>query len=195
MDWKQFFASVIGALGWPVVMLFGLLVFRKPLTHVIFQIKRVKAAGVDLEMQEKIEEVADAAKAVANEKGIEAPLPNALDSTMIALAEISPESAVVRAFKDLEAVILELRAVLPDLKPHRNVFETLKAARDQGFISSSVIALYQTLRGARNAAAHEKGEEELNTDEALDLMRQMKLLEHILRPVIAQLRVKQTPKT
>src|SRR5262249_34503825 len=150
----------------------------KPLTHLLFQIKRLKAAGLDLEMSEKIEEVADAAKAVAKEKGVEAPDSDTLDSTIVKLAQISPESAVVRAFKDLEAVVLELRATLPDLKPHRNLYETLKAARDKGYIPTSVIVLFQSLRDARNAAAHEQGEEELDSGEALDVIRQMKLLEN-----------------
>jgi hypothetical protein len=85
-------------------------------------------------------------------------------------------------------VILQIRSRLPDDKPHRNLNEVLQQLCAKNYISASVIELFLQLRKARNAAAHES-EEELSSGEAIELIRQVKLLEDLLKKVLDQIPV------
>lgn len=143
--------------------------------------------GLNVELSEKVEEALDAGKVVQTEKGLIPPDVVGLDPTLLQLAKAFPEAAVIQSFKELEALILQIRAKMPDDRPARNLYEVLKALEKLQFIPQSVVALFQSLREARNAAAHGKGEEGLSTSEALDLIGQIKLLQEVLRPVLDQL--------
>jgi hypothetical protein len=129
----------------------------------------------------------DAGEVVQAEKGIVAPDVTGLDPTLLQLAKSFPEAALIQSFKELEALILQIRERMPDARPYRNLYEVLKALEKLQYIPSSAVALFQSLREARNAAAHGKGEEELSSSEALELVRQIKLLQEVLRPVLDQL--------
>lgn len=187
MDWKQFLASVIGSLAWPAVVVSIVYIFKDRIRLLIGQIKKIGAGGVNVELSEKVEEALDAGQVVQAEKGLIAPDVIGLDPTLLQLAKSFPEAALIQSFKELEALILQIRARIPDDRPSRNLYEVLKALEKLQFIPQSAVALFQSLREARNAAAHGKGEEELTSSEALDLIRQIKLLQEVLRPVLDQL--------
>jgi len=187
MDWKQFFASVIGSVAWPAAAVAIVYVFKNQLRLLIGHIKKIGAAGVNVELSEKVEEAVDAGEVVQAEKGLVAPDVVGLDPTLLQLAKSFPEAALIQSFKELEALILKIRARMPDDRPARNLYEVLKALEKQQYIPQSAIALFQSLREARNAAAHGKGEGELSSSEALDLIRQIKLLQEVLIPVLDQL--------
>ena len=187
MDWKQFLASVIGSLAWPVAVVSIVYLFKDRIGFLIGQIRKIGAGGVNVELSEKVEEALDAGKVVQTEKGLVPPDVVGLDPALLQLAKSFPEAAVIQSFKELEALILQIRARMPDDRPARNLYEVLKALEKLQFIPQSVVALFQSLREARNAAAHGEGEEGLSTSEALDLIGQIKLLQEVLRPVLDQL--------
>lgn len=184
MDWKQFFASAIGALAWPVATVIIVLVFREQLRLLIRQIRKFGAGPVNVEISEKLEQVEAVGAAVQSERGVEAPDPS-LDRATLELVKSAPDMAFIKSFKQLEQVLLEIRAKLPDGKPYRNLYEVLRALEKQQYISGSVIALFQSLREARNAAAH--GTETLSSTEALEFIRQVRLLQGILESILEQL--------
>jgi hypothetical protein len=187
MDWKQFFASVVGSLAWPAAAIAIVYVFKDQLRLLIGHIKKIGAAGVNVELSEKVEEAVDAGEIVQVERGLIAPDVIGLDPTLLQLAKSFPEAALIQSFKELEALILQIRARIPDARPSRNLYEVLKALEKQEFIPQSAVALFQRLREARNAAAHIKGDEALSSSEALDLIRQVKLLQEVLRQALDQL--------
>lgn len=187
MDWKQFLASIVGSLAWPVAAVVVVYVFKDQLRLLIGRIKKVGAGGWNVELSEKVEEAVDAGKLVQAEKGIVAPDVIGLDPTLLQLAKSFPEAALIQSFKELEAQILEIRARLPDGRPYRNLYEVMKVLEKSQLIPASAVALFQRLREARNAAAQGKTEEELSSSEALDLIRQIKLLQTVLKPALDQL--------
>lgn len=187
MDWMQFLASVVGSVAWPAAALAIVYLFKDQLRLLIAHIKKIGAAGVNVELSEKVEEAVDAGEVVRAEKGLVAPDVVGLDPTLLQLVKSFPEAALIQSFKELEALILKLRAKMPDDRPARNLYEVLKALEKQQYIPQSAVVLFQSLREARNAAAHGKGEEELSSSEALDLIRQIKLLQEVLAPVLDQL--------
>jgi hypothetical protein len=187
MDWKQFLASVIRSLAWPVAAVIVVYVFKDQLRLLIGHIKKIGAGGVNVELSEKVEEAVDAGEVVQAEKGLVAPDVIGLDPTLLQLAKSFPEAALIQSFKELEALILQIRERMPDDRPARNLYEVLKALEKLRFIPQSAVTLFQSLREARNAAAHGKGEEALSSSGALDLIQQIKLLQEVLRPVLDQL--------
>jgi hypothetical protein len=187
MDWKQFIASVIGSLAWPVATVLIVYFFRDQIRRVIGHIRKIGAGSVNVELSEKIEEAVDAGQLVQVEKGLTPPDVVGLDPTLLQLVKSFPEAALIQSFKELEALILQIRGRMPDERPYRNLYEVMKALEKDKFIPQSAVTLFQSLRDARNAAAHGKGEEELSSSEALDLIRQIKLLQEVLRQVLDQL--------
>ena len=190
MDWKQFFASAIGSVAWPVAIAAIVYAFKDQLRILIVQIRKIGAAGVNVELSDKVGKAVDAGEVVQVEKGLVAPDVAGLDPTLLQLAKSFPEAALIQSFKELEALILKLRAKMPDDRPARNLNEVLKALERQEFIPRSAVTLFQSLREARNAAAHGGGEGELSSSEALELIQQIKLLQEVLHPVLEQLPLK-----
>jgi hypothetical protein len=186
MDWKQFFASIISALAWPMATVTIVLVFREPLRRIIRQIRKIGAGSWNVELSEKVEEAAAAGAAVQAEQGIESS-DSALDPTTLELVKSAPDVAIVQSFRQLEQVLLKIRDALPDGRSGRNLYEVLRALEKQQFIPASVIALFQSLREARNAAARGTGDDVLSSSDALEFIRQVKLLQGILVPVLKQL--------
>lgn len=190
MDWKQFFASIISSIAWPSVVLAIVWFFYPQLKHLLEQIKKFGAAGVNVEISERVEAVRDQAEKVEVEQAEISPAESSdeitLDPATLQLAKTFPEAAVLQAYKELEGVVLQIRARLPDDKPHRNLNEVLKYLFDQKFISASVVTLFQRLREARNTVAH-TSDEKITTGEALELVRQCKLLITLLWSITGQL--------
>jgi hypothetical protein len=187
VGWKQFIASIIGSVAWPLAVLTIAVIFRKPLTRVLSLIKKIGAAGVSVELAEQVAAVRDAGELVEAEEGTQPPDVIALDPAILQLAKTFPEAALVQAFKELEGVILQIRARLPDDKQHRTLNEVLKALAAKKYITDSVVALFQKVREARNTVAHARGEDEMSFGEAIELIRQIKLLQSLLMRVYSQL--------
>src|SRR5437660_1641891 len=127
MDWKQFSASVISSLAWPIALVAVVLIFRERLENLLKQVKKIGAGGVNLELSEQVAAVRDAGEVVEAEQNVPPPDINSLDPTIVQLAKAYPDVALVQVFKELEKTILEIRSCLPDNKPHRTLTEVLKA--------------------------------------------------------------------
>jgi len=187
LDWKQFVASVIGSLAWPLAGVTLAVIFKRQIREKLSQIKKFGAAGVNFEIAEQVKEVQKAGEAVELEQADEPRDAIVIDPELVLLAKSFPEAAVLQSFKGLEAVLLRIRQRLPDDKPHRNLNEVLKALADDSQISQNVITLFQSLRKARNTAAHAKDGESMAPGEAIELIGQMKNLQDLLETVLNKL--------
>jgi hypothetical protein len=174
-------ASVIGSLAWPSAILISLVIFRKPIARLIGQIKKVGAAGWNVELSGQIEDVREQAERVEAETKEPPADVVALDPAVLQLVQKFPEAAVLQEYKELESVILQIRARLPDNKPHRNLNEVLNYLNNAGMISGSVIGLFNTIRKARTAVAHT--DEKMTAGEAIELIRETRMLIGLLRTV------------
>jgi hypothetical protein len=187
LDWKQFFASIFGSLAWPLAVVILAAFFKDQIREKLAQIRKFGAAGVNFEIADQVKEVQKAGEAVELEQAGEPRDVTVLDPGLINLAKSFPEAAVLQSFKGVEAVLLRIRQRLPDDKPHRNLNEVLKALADESQISQNVIALFQSLRQARNTAAHAKDEKSMAPGEAIELIAQMKNLQDLLETVFKKL--------
>lgn len=187
MDILQFAASVIGAIAWPLAAVVIVFVFKEQLRHFLSQIRKFGAAGVNVELAEEVQQAQRAGEAVELERGDVPEHATVLDPALVNLAQSFPEAAVLQSFKGLEGTLLRIRQKLPDDKPHRNLNEVLKVLADENYISENVIMLFQSLRQARNTAAHAKDEAKMAPGEAIQLITQIKLLQDLLENVSAGL--------
>ncbi|WP_315772993.1 MULTISPECIES: DUF4145 domain-containing protein [unclassified Bradyrhizobium] len=186
MDWKQFFASLVGSLAWPVATVIILILFRPQVGRLLGQIKKLAAAGVNVDFADQLEKVTEQAKRVEAETKGPPPDVVVLDPTVLQLAQKFPEAAVLQEYKELESVLLQIRSRLPDNRPHRNLNEVLAQLNKAGLISGSVIGLFNTIRKARNAVAH-SNDEKMTPGEAIELVRETRMLIELLRAVLNKL--------
>ena len=187
MDWKQFVASIFSSLAWPIAIIVLAILFKNQIREKLAQIRKFGAAGVNFEIAEQVKEVQRAGEAVELEQTNGPRDAIELDPGLMILAKSFPEAAVLQSFKGIEAVLLRIRQRLPDNKPHRNLNEVLKALADDSQISQNVITLFQSLRQARNTAAHAKDEKSMAPGEAIELIEQMKVLQDLLESVLQKL--------
>jgi hypothetical protein len=187
MSYLQFIASLVSSLAWPVAGVIIVVVFKDQLRHILSQVRKFGAAGVNFEIADQIREIQRVGEAVELEQTDEPRSASALDPELTSLARSFPEAAVLQSFKSLEAVLLRIRQKLPGDKPHRNLSEVLSALVRDNQISPSVVSLFQSLRQARNTAAHGQGVEKLSQGEAVELIIQMKNLEDLLETVLNKL--------
>lgn len=180
MDWKQFFASIIGSIAWPSAIIGILIIFRVQVGRLISQIRKIGAGGVNVELAEQVEIVRSAGQVVEAEQVVN-PLSVELEPATLQLAKRFPVAAFTQSFKQLEGQILRIRSRMPEGNPHRGLLEVLQQLHAKDYISSSVVELFLQLRKARNAAMHGKDEEKLSPGEAVELIQQVKLLEDLLR--------------
>jgi hypothetical protein len=184
MNWLQFSASVIGSVIWPLAILVIVFIFREEVARLLKQAKKLGAAGISVELSERVAAARNSASIVQGEQDARAPETTKLDPITLELARTFPEAAVVQAYRELERVLQQIKAHLADGKPHRTSEEVVQALYDKGEISKSVVQLFEDLRQAKNSAAHAKGEDTLTRGEAMELAEQAKLLTGLLQKIL-----------
>lgn len=167
-----------GALAWPLIVAIVLLSFRKAITNLLPDLRRLKAgpSGVEMEWERKLEEVreeleASEAKLSPEDARIrmeeEASATDAIDvekrsagsflEEIDELAKVSPSAAVLESYRRLETVLRRaIRERHPDLPQRETSYVTrlIQIARDDGLILKEEDAALQDLRIMRNNLAH-----------------------------------------
>jgi len=81
-----------------------------------------------------------------------------LEDEIALLVKVSPRSAIVRAFYEVEASLVAVAEYL-GLNPKKmSPRAILRWMRDKGHITEDVLELYSSIARVRNAAAHVRGE-------------------------------------
>ena len=187
MGWLEFIAAVIGHLAWPVVV--GVLLFtvRKQLAGLAVRLKELSLpGGVKATFEKELEEGRTIAEQIeqAPPQPQLAPPPvdvNVEDNKLVRVAIEAPEGAIVLAYIELEKALKDIAQKLgmrSNITIHSHVMKELV---QRGLITVDAAKLFETLRRARNSAAHGMGEEALTTAEAVEYIRQASLLVQLLR--------------
>lgn len=193
MDWKAFIASTMGSLAWPVTVLAIIVLFHKEIRALFKRFKKIGAGGLQVELADEVDAARAEAEIVQSEQNSVAKSAAQLDSATIELARTSPAVAVLQSFKEVEGLLLAIRAQLPDNKPHRNLNEVLGYLKGQGLISESVISLFQRLRKTTKAVSH-AAEDSLTPGETFELIGQTRLLLEVLKAAQQRLAIKPTER-
>ena len=127
MDWLSFIASLAKSLAWPIAVLLLVLLLRRQvgpaLARLLDRATRLKApGGIEFEFgrelgkaREKSEALEiETARSAAPQPSFAKPAisPTEPDDRYIALAKLSPEAAILDAFKQVERVLVENQHML-----------------------------------------------------------------------------------
>lgn len=175
MDVLQFISSVVGSLAWPGVVLAAVLVLRKPLIDLLPLLQRLKYKDLELDFGKRVGELQAEVAEELPPQAEPAPLPTTARSALHTLAEVSPRSAVMEAWRAVEAAGLaaarRLQSDLPTpaLRSGRPLdsYEALRLLEHSGKLDRAVVGPLRELRMLRNQAAHAP-EFALTRDSALE---------------------------
>jgi hypothetical protein len=172
VNWLGFVASLVQSLAWPAALVAIVIFLRKPIRAVLSQalLRRVKAGPVEVEFDQLQAEVRE--ELARSPELSEVPVPTSAQSLreeLSRLAEISPASAVMEAFRQIEYRLIEMldsSGTPPDRTMGSRGLARL--ARERGLISDETLAAIDGLAVLRNLTAHSGGE--IGADRARDYL-------------------------
>jgi hypothetical protein len=188
MSWREFFASVIDALAWPLLVGAVVYVFREPLRDRIRYLRRARLPGnTELEFGERVGEAEVTFHSVVVQQGMTVEPKEAEEKALITelgpqIAE-APRAAVIEAWlaveRELEALAQESGIDLAERT------WTAPALADElvkrGLIEASALAaVIAELRDARNVAAHARPYT-VDRDEVVDYVKLAGRVRSVLR--------------
>ncbi|MYN02913.1 hypothetical protein GTP41_12460 [Pseudoduganella sp. DS3] len=182
MDWLTFAVELTKALAWPVTTVIVTMLFRKPLADLIPFLKSLKYKDLEVEFSKGVEEVKQEALVAIPQP---AEIPNSEDQTrspLAQLAEVSPRSAVLEAWRTVESEAIacvtrnNLAPESDSLKGHSRIGHALLQA---GVMNKDQFKVFHRLRELRNLAAH-ADDFTLGIEDAIDYLDSaMRLAVHL----------------
>ncbi len=158
MDWKTFIAQVIDSLAWPGVAVFVVFLLRDKIMDLLPRLKKFRHKETEIEFTEGVTELVQErqAQGIQNNEVEQTDEYQDQLSFLSRLAEISPRSAVLEAFRIVEAAAAKKAArIYPDLdsrypKSHLHLQKLLKGE----VLTKNEFHQFDQLRRLRNEAAH-----------------------------------------
>lgn len=149
----EYLVSIVDSLAWPFTVVFLAFLLKKPLNSLIPLVDSFKYKDVEISFREKLLE----AQSEANASGIKSEAPEIEKEKILKLAEISPASAIVEAWKELEIAAQERTKALSSIG---GSFSNSKNNRPldylelTGALIPSTARAIRELRKLRNQAVH-----------------------------------------
>ncbi|WP_426178500.1 DUF4145 domain-containing protein [Pseudomonas sp. TWRC1-2] len=148
--------KVLEILAWPCTAIFFGLLFRSQVAGLIRRINAVEAGGVKAAFSAELLEIRD-----SQELAEEPHPPKSFDSKasrLQTLAELSPNGAVVDAWREVElatiSAALTAGVTVKGNKGRVSGSAAIKGLQTEGILSESTNDLFDKLRALRNKAAH-----------------------------------------
>lgn len=166
-------SRIIGAVAWPLVALFALVILRKPLVHLLTDRppKRVKVGPLDVEWTREIAEAETELSAAGTPKP---PSPNgpSLVADLAAEARKAPAVAVLEAYAVLEHELRNLVEAKTDVSGaelRKSAVGLARLADQHGVISQETARAVQGVSVLRNLAAHGSARD-ITSEQAVDYL-------------------------
>jgi hypothetical protein len=187
MDALQFISTVIGALAWPSVVVALLVLLRKHLGPLVSRLVHLKLPGVaEAKFKEQLASSTEEAEEVAL-RTIQVERQTVPDRAFLELAKNFPSAAVLQSWKDIEAILQQIRERLPGMQSRHKFDSVVRRLVDQKLVDGSVEKLYQSLRQARNAAVHASDTASISQGEVLEYRDRIGTLSHLFQGVLDRL--------
>lgn len=154
MDQLTFIAKVIEALAWPVAAIVLVVLLRGELSRLLPLVKRLKAGPLEAEFEREVRELRSGVKESLT--GAEL-APSSWQQTAERLAEVSPRSAILEAWREVET---NGRKTLLNRDPQlteshlRSTREVLRLLGEKGILSIEEVGMLNQMRYLRNQAVH-----------------------------------------
>lgn len=170
MDWLQFFSSVISSLAWPVTAIVAFYVLKNHVAALSPFVERLKYKDFEVEFRKSVQELTAQSRT-------ELPSPELDDQAAIprnrlySLAEISPRSAILEAWLQVEAAAADaIQASEPALESKVAGISPLRLGEHlnrRQVINGKQLEIFHRLRELRNKAVH-IGDATFQLDEVLE---------------------------
>ena len=155
MDWLSFFASIVGSLAWPLTIVAGFFILRDNLLALFPFIERFKYKDFEVEFRRSVQELTAQSRTVLPVQEAEDDIPQ---DPLYALAEVSPRSAILEAWLQVETAGAEaLQSSEPKMATRTSMIAPLRLGeylRRREIISGQQLEIFHRLRELRNKAVH-----------------------------------------
>lgn len=189
MDWKQFIASIVGSVAWPIAIMVIAAMFRKQLVALLRRLGELTLpGGYKITFKEHLEDTSAALREVVQEKPEGLPPGRDTDFVLystnydaLLLDRLTPTAQLMVAYAEVLALIEELRVKF-EFPTNTSPLTVIKKLHDKGRISASMVEALQNLMKARNAALHLPATG-VEVGEAVQFVAQAKLIGDVLRGI------------
>ena len=157
MNWLQFIAAVVDSVVWPIVVIAVFLLLKNQLPILFPFVERLKYKGLEVEFRESVQQLSEqshsALPALVFDEQTDEPR-----NRLYALAEVSPRSAILEAWLEVEAAAAKsLQIKEPSLAPKVRMAAPLRIGNmltRHGILNEDQLLVFHRLRDLRNKAVH-----------------------------------------
>lgn len=159
MDWKTFIVELMKAVAWPSVVVLVLSQFRESIANLMPRLEKFKHKDTEIEFSNSITRMETEISADEDVIAIAQTRPigeQEQDKLLFKLAELSPRSAIIEAWRFLElSAIKAIARAYPDIPaPHLLNSKQMKGLMSDELLSEREYRDFEELRRLRNMAAH-----------------------------------------
>ena len=156
MDWLQFISSIIGSLVWPATIIAGFFILKAYLPAIFPFIERLKYKDFEVEFRKSVKELAEKSQTALPAPDDEQTV--APRNRLYSLAELSPRSAILEAWLQVETAAAEaIQSKSPEHTGKSRMLAPLRLGemlnRSQ-IINNAQREIFNRLRDLRNKAVH-----------------------------------------
>ena len=161
MDWKQFIASLIENLSWPVSVFAMFFLFRSEIGKLIQKLAHLKYKDLELDF-EKVKQQAEAIHGVTEER-VSLPIQDgnlyaSLENQILDTLEKAPVAAILLAWSTLETAIasaVSRMAISPESPSYRSPLHNIEMLEKHADLPKGHVSLLNEMRILRNKVAHQ----------------------------------------
>lgn len=161
VNWIEFSSSVIGYLiSWPVVVFFIAVIFRKPISKRIEDLKFIKSPIGDAEFGQEVKELEEQQRELSSlpqekHKTDHSFSPAGLYEEVAPIAKHSPSAAVVESWRRIEQALVDLcKTKGIEVENPRRTYEVLRQLDANNVFTYELSRHLDSLRRTRNSIAH-----------------------------------------
>lgn len=156
MHWTEFVLGLAKALAWPLTIYFVALIFRRELRQIMRRLNRVKYGDWEAYFERELERAEESASGlvILDNHDLAATKPADYHRIM-SLVEISPDAAIMEAWKEIELSLAKaVQAAGIDIKHKFSGVPEVSELVRRGLLPKDMLLLYSNLKHLRNRAAH-----------------------------------------
>lgn len=189
MDWLQFVSSLVSSIAWPGAFLGIVFLLKGPILRAIPKIRTFKYGELHIDLSEQLKAVEEDLTAGSSEP--DSPqAPPSPSPDVVRIAEASPSSAIILAWKKVEAAVQDAvvrhRLQIGARKETHAAFKFLALER-HGLVDELTISTFRQLRDLRNrvvhSSAHGGRDVEVSLEDALSMAQSCEWLVEKLNSV------------
>ncbi len=160
LDWKTFTVEIVKAVAWPLVVAVIAFQLKDKISELLPRIKKLKHKDTELEFAEGVSKLVREQEAEGNNQP-EVPVTNEVQERynfLLKLADISPRSAVLEAFREIEhasASTISKLSAEPSAHGGKSPLSMQRQLSELA-LTKNEVKMFNQLRVLRNKAAHDR---------------------------------------